>query len=240
MTTNLGFNTIQEGRPMGAHDIAVIIAALNEEQGIGSTIAELREILQDPFCLVVDGRSMDRTIEIAKELGADVLTQKGLGKGNAISEALMSIGHDPKYVVFTDADFTYPAKPILDMVSILEEKPRVGMVTGNRFNHLLTPAAMKNPFYAGNRLLALTQRVLNGVDLNDPLTGLRVVRWSILKNWKPRSSGFDIEAEMNHRVERCGYQIEEVSIPYRARMGEKKLKLRHGLSILRRIIAESL
>lgn len=225
---------------MVARDVAVIIAALNEEQGIGSTIAELREILQDPFCLVVDGRSVDRTIEIAKELGAEVLIQKGLGKGNAVSEALTNIVHNPKYVVFTDADFTYPAKPILDMIGILEEKPFVGMVTGNRFNHLLTPAAMKNPFYAGNRLLSLAQRTLNGVDLNDPLTGLRVVRWAILKNWKPRSKGFDIEAELNHRVERCGYQIEEVSIPYRARMGKKKLGLRHGISILRRIVAESL
>lgn len=225
---------------MVARDVAVIIAALNEEQGIGSTIAELREILQDPFCLVVDGRSVDRTIEIAKELGAEVLIQKGLGKGNAVSEALTNIVHNPKYVVFTDADFTYPAKPILDMIGILEEKPFVGMVTGNRFNHLLTPAAMKNPFYAGNRLLALAQRMLNGVDLNDPLTGLRVVRWNILKNWKPRSRGFDIEAEMNHRIERCGYQTEEIPIPYRERMGEKKLKLRHGLSIIRRIIAESL
>lgn len=225
---------------MSAHDIAVIIAALNEEQGIGSTIAELREVLQDPFLLVVDGSSVDRTIEIAKELGAEVLTQKGLGKGNAVSEALTSIGHDPKYVVFTDADFTYPAKPILDMISILEEKPCVGMVTGNRFNHLLAPAAMKNPFYAGNRLLALAQRMLNGVNLNDPLTGLRVVRWNILKNWKPRSKGFDIEAEMNHHVEHCGYQTEEVSIPYRERLGKKKLGLRHGISILGRIVAESL
>ena len=64
-------------------NIAVIIAALNEEEGIGSTIAELQEVLKDPLCLVVDGNSMDRTVEIAKELGADVLLQKGHGKGNA-------------------------------------------------------------------------------------------------------------------------------------------------------------
>jgi len=221
-------------------DIAVIIAALNEEKGIGPTLAELREVLNDPFCVVVDGNSTDRTVEIAKELGADVLQQKGRGKGNAISDALTHFGYDPKYIVLTDADFTYPSKYVLDMIQTLEENPRVGMVTGNRFNHLLTSEAMKNPFYLGNRLLAVAQLLLNGVRLNDPLTGLRVVRWAVLKGWKPRSKGFDIEAELNHRVERCGYQIQEVSVAYRRRLGEKKLKLRHGFGILRRIIAESL
>jgi len=126
------------------------------------------------------------------------------------------------------------------MIQILDENPNVGMVTGNRFNHFLTSIAMKNPFYAGNRLIAVTQRILNGVDLNDPLTGMRVVRWGILKGWKPKSTGFDIEAEINHRVERAGYQTMEIPVQYRARVGEKKLKLRHGLAIFKRIISESI
>jgi dolichol-phosphate mannosyltransferase len=230
----------REGRLLEFPSIVVVIAALNEEEGIGPTMAELKEVLENPNYLVVDGYSTDRTVEIAKELGAEVLFQKGQGKGDAISEALQSIESDPEYIVFTDADFTYPAKYVLDMIQILEENPSVGMVTGNRFNDLLTSSAMKNPFYVGNRFLAITQHILNGVHLSDPLTGLRVVRWNILKGWKPKSKGFDIEAELNHRVERCEYQTVEIAIPYRARLGEKKLKLKHGVSILKRIIAESL
>jgi glycosyltransferase involved in cell wall biosynthesis len=42
----------------------VIIAALNEEEGIGPTIAELKATLDAPRVLVVDGRSTDRTVEI--------------------------------------------------------------------------------------------------------------------------------------------------------------------------------
>lgn len=220
--------------------IVVIIAAYNEEEGIGSTLAELKEVLNDSFYVVVDGNSTDRTVEIAKELGAEVFVQEGHGKGKAISQAVNRIRDYPEYVIFTDADFTYPAKYVLDMIRALEENPSVGMVTGNRFNHLLTPAAMTNPFYIGNRLLAIVQHVLNGVDMNDPLTGLRVVRWDVLKNWNPKSEGFDIEAELNHQVERMGYQIKEISIPYRTRLGEKKLKLRHGFNILKRIISESM
>jgi len=220
--------------------VLVIIAALNEEEGIGPSLAELREVLEDPTYLVVDGNSTDRTVEIAKEMGADVLFQEGSGKGDAIAQAIEYVGSDVKYVVFIDADFTYPAEYLPEMIRILEENPEVGMVIGNRFNHTLHFRAMKSPFYVGNRFLALAQHFFNGLDLRDPLTGLRVVRWRILKNWEPRSRGFDIEAEMNHRVERRGYRTVEIPINYRARLGEKKLKLRHGFAILRRIVSESL
>jgi hypothetical protein len=37
----------------------VIIAAWNEEEGIGLTVAELMDILENPRVLVVDGRSID-------------------------------------------------------------------------------------------------------------------------------------------------------------------------------------
>jgi dolichol-phosphate mannosyltransferase len=224
----------------GSPSILTIIPALDEEEGIGPTLAELKEILGDSMYLVVDGNSTDGTVEIAKKMGAEVIRQEGSGKGTAIAQAIKRVNSDVKYVVFTDADFTYPARYIPKMIQILEENPEVGMVTGNRFYHSLELNAMRNPFYAGNRLLAFAQRLLNGVHLEDPLTGLRVVRWRILKNWEPKSKGFDIEAEMNHRVEQEGYQTVEIPVHYRCRLGRKKLKLKDGIIILRRIISESL
>jgi dolichol-phosphate mannosyltransferase len=220
--------------------VLVIVAALNEEEGIGPTLAELREVLMDPRFLVVDGNSTDRTVEVARKMGAEVLFQEGSGKGDAIAQAIRHVDSDVEYVVFIDADFTYPAEYLPKMMRILEENHEVGMVTGNRFNDSFELSAMKSPFFVGNRFLAFAQRFLNGVSLKDPLTGLRVVRWRIMKDWMPKSKGFDIEAEINHRVERQGYKVVEIPINYRDRLGEKKLKLRHGFTILRRIISESL
>ena len=223
-----------------APSVLVIIAALNEEKGIGLSLAELQKVLADARYLVVDGNSVDRTIEFAKEMGAEILFQESTGKGEAIAQAIRSVDSDVNYVIFTDADYTYPTKCVPEMIRILEENPEVGMVTGNRFTHSLTLSAMKSLFFVGNRFLAWTQRLLNGVHLNDPLTGLRVIRWPILKNWVPRSKGFDIEAEMNHRVENQGYKTVEIPIKYRDRIGEKKLKFRHGFTILKRIVSESI
>jgi len=227
----------KDGSPLS---VLVIVATLNEEEGIGPTLAELREVLEDPIFLVVDGNSTDRTVEVAKEMGAEVLFQERTGKGDAVAHAIKHVDLDVKYVVFIDADFTYPASHLPEMIRILEENPEVGMVSGNRFNDSFELSAMKSPFFVGNRFLAFAQRLLNGVSLRDPLTGFRVVRWRILKNWEPKSKGFDIEAEINYRVERQGCKIVEIPIDYRDRLGEKKLKLRHGFTILRRIIAESI
>ena len=226
-------------RGMNQPSTLAVVAALNEEEGIGVTLEELKHFLADVRLLVVDGKSIDGTVEAAKDQNADVIFQKGKGKGDAIACAVDQIGDDVDYVVFTDADYTYPGEYLPGMVKILEEDPKIGMVCGNRFNHHLNVQSMRNAFYLGNRVLAWTHNMLNGVSMRDPLTGLRVVRADILRGWKPRSKGFDIEVELNHLVERKGYGIAEIDIAYRPRLGEKKLKLRHGAIILKRILFEA-
>ena len=221
--------------------VSVIIATLNEEAGIGPTISELQNVLHDSHLVVVDGNSVDRTIEIAKNMGADVLLQEGKGKGAAMFQGFRMLSSKFDYVVFTDADFTYPAEFVPRMVEILEQNPEVGMVIGDRFKgDYNISKSVRNPFYLGNKLLAFAQYVMNGVKLGDPLSGLRVVRSEVLDGWKPKSKGFDVEAEMNSIVGRRGYKIVEIPIDYRVRLGEKKLKLRDGLGIMKRILAESL
>jgi glycosyltransferase involved in cell wall biosynthesis len=218
----------------------VLLAALNEEEGIGLTITEVKKYLNSPEILVVDGNSKDATVAIAKSLGAKVLQQEGNGKGNAINCAIKYLTENYDYIVLTDADYTYPAEYIPTMLDILEKNPEIGMVCGNRFNSHLQLAAMNDRFYLGNRLIGFIHNWMNGVNLHDPLTGLRVVRWSILNAFSPKSAGFDIEVELNNHVKRQGFTTEEIDIPYRTRLGEKKLKLRHGFKIFNRILRESL
>jgi dolichol-phosphate mannosyltransferase len=216
------------------------VASLNEEEGIGPTLAELNQVLENPAFLVVDGNSTDRTTEIAKESGAEILIQKEKGKGNAIAQAISHVNGDVEYVILIDADFSYPAEYLPRMMRILDENPQVGMVCGNRFNSHFRFESMHSVLYLGNRLIAFAHNLLNGVQMRDPLTGLRVVRWKVLKNWAPKSEGFDVEVELNHHVERQGYGIVEVPIFYRPRLGEKKLKPKHGVTILKRILAETM
>jgi glycosyltransferase involved in cell wall biosynthesis len=215
----------------------VIIAALNEEEGIGLTIAELMDTLEGSRVLVVDGRSTDRTVEVAKNLGAQIFIQDGLGKGDAVAKAIVHIDPTVDYVL-TDADYTYPATYIPKMIKILKNNPEVGMVCGNRFNGYEEKTASSSIFYVGNRFIAFAHNLLNGVTLADPLTGLRVVRAGILRKWQVQSKGFDIEVELNHHVEHEGFGIIEVPINYRERLGQKKLGIKNGAEIFKRIMLE--
>ena len=98
---------------------------------------------------------------------------------------------------------------------------------------------MKEVFYIGNKLIASAHTLLNNIDMKDPLTGLRVIKADLMRNWIPKSKSFDIEVELNSYVGKSGFSIAEVPISYRTRIGEKKLKVKHGLTILSRIISEA-
>jgi dolichol-phosphate mannosyltransferase len=220
--------------------VQLVIAALNEEEGIGLTIAEMKDYLGDLSTLVVDGKSKDKTAQLAKNMGAKVISQDGKGKGDAFSKALKNLDLDAKYIILTDADYTYPAEYVPDMIKILDENPKVGMVCGNRFNGHVDKKALYRIFHTGNKMLAFAHKMLNDVELKDPLTGLRVIRVEALRDWKVKSKGFDIEVELNNYVQKQGYTIHEILIDYRARVGEKKLKARHGFAILNRILKDAL
>jgi dolichol-phosphate hexosyltransferase len=215
------------------------IAALNEEEGVGATISELTENINLQRVLVIDGHSVDRTVEVAKDHGAEIIFQDGKGKGDALAKAIESMDENVKYVVITDADFTYPATNVPEMINILEDMPDVGMVCGNRFSKKAEGKAFQSRFSFGNKALAFAHSALNGVDLQDPLTGLRVIRADILRRWVVKSKGFDVEVELNHQVAKQGFKTVEVPIEYRERLGEKKLKMKHGVTILKRIMYES-
>ena len=232
--------SLDKVKKQGIPSTQVIIAAWNEEEGIGLTVADLMDTLEGVSVLVVDGRSTDRTLEVAKNLGADVLLQDGYGKGDAIAKGIAHIDPAVDYVVLTDADFTYPAQYVPGMIRVLEKFPDVGMVCGNRFKGYQDMKVLNSVFYLGNRVIAFTHNLLNGIALADPLSGLRVVRAGLLRNWRVRSKGFDVEVELNHRVEREGFSIVEVPIVYRERLGQKKLKVRHGAQIFGRIFLETI
>lgn len=219
----------------------MIIPTLNEAQGIGLTIQEIQENLGYPEILVIDANSIDGTPQIATRMGAKVIKQQGLGKGRAIAEILQRLNHNNKYFVIIDGDYTYPANFISQMVSILEDT-NAGMVTGERFSYnnkgLITyfKSLIADPYYFGRSVLTFIHHKLNGVHLEDPLTGLRVIKYEFLRDFRPRAKSFDIEVEINNHIRRKGAEILEIPIGYRLRLGEKKLRFRHGFVILMRIL----
>jgi len=67
--------------------VVFVIPTLNEEEGIGHTIDKIRAVMAQlglPYhILVVDGGSTDKTVEVAKSKGAEVIRQREKGYGDA-------------------------------------------------------------------------------------------------------------------------------------------------------------
>jgi len=216
------------------NDTIVLLPTYKEPEGVKLVIKELRDTL-DPFILVIDRPAEDYTGDNAKKLGVTVLTQESKGKGAAIKDALEYLEYrklNHKYLIMIDADYTYPVKYIPEMIDILESNQEVGMVTGKR------PRSRKlDMYHIGNHLLRYAHLLLNGIKIHDPFTGLRIIRFDIIKNWRPKSKGFDIECEINYFINKIkGFKVYEIPIEYRIRIGEKKLSVRHGATILKRIL----
>ena len=103
--------------------ISVVIPALNEEKLLPKTLATLQALDRKPDeILVVDASSTDKTVEVAKQLGARVITvQKGT-IGFSRQQGIERATHE--VIAFTDADALLP-KDWLNRIERALTKPGI-------------------------------------------------------------------------------------------------------------------
>src|SRR5437773_3770485 len=98
------------------NDTVVFIPAWNEEDNLPDVLDDLRRDLPDVDVLVVDDGSTDRTAEIARQHGAEVLslgTNRGLPIGIAAGYRWAS-DHGYAYCGRVDADGQHPPSELGD------------------------------------------------------------------------------------------------------------------------------
>jgi len=202
--------------------ISVIIPTMNEEAGIGAVIDSVHKSLEgtglDIEVLIVDTRSKDRTVDIAREKGAIVIDEPRRGYGRAYKTGFERASGD--IIATLDADCTYPAEEIPRLAKMLDAE-NIDFITTNRFAKL-EKGAMSLEHSIGNKALTMTMNVLFGVRVRDSQSGMWVFRKSIVPKLDITSDGMamseEIKIEAFKRV-----RSREVPIEYRRRVGEVKL-----------------
>jgi len=82
--------------------ISVIIPTLNEEKTIGQVVTLARRSKMVDEVIVVDDKSLDRTVEEAKQAGASVITSTKIGKGASMCDGLLLARNN--IIVYPDGD----------------------------------------------------------------------------------------------------------------------------------------
>ncbi len=218
--------------------VSIILPALNEEDTIGRVIDEVPKVDMEGKgyqveIVVVDNNSTDRTREIAEAKGAKVIVEPIKGKGRAVRTAFESVDGD--FMFMLDADYTYPATYIPQLLEVLEEGCDV--VIGSRLKGQREEGAMRKLNLVGNHLLVLMANILYGTRVSDLCTGYWGFSREVIESLKLDAIGFEIEANMFVEITKKGYRIAEVPIFYRRRPTQAKLgSLKDGLRIGRTLM----
>lgn len=200
--------------------LTVVLPTRNEAKALRRVMDEIRSSGVECVVLVVDHSSTDGTREIAVEEGAVLLNELRKGKGVAVREGFGLV--TSKYVVMSDADFTYPLNTTLGPIySLLSSGTDI--VVGYR--KYLEDDSMSLLHRFGNWGLSLWASILLGRKVHDVCSGLWGFRREALDKLALTSDGFTLEADLWLNVVKAGCSVEQLPIAYRKRLEGSKSKL---------------
>lgn len=216
--------------------IAVLIPCYNEEKTIAKVVKDAKAALPEAVIYVYDNNSKDRTVELAREAGAQIRYEYKQGKGNVIRRMFREI--EAECYVMVDGDDTYPMECAREMADkVLNHN--ADMVVGDRLSSTYF-TENKRPFHNfGNSIVRSSINKLFHCDIKDIMTGYRAFSYGFVKTFPVLSTGFEIETEMTIHAVYNNMQIENVIVDYRDRPEGSESKLNtfsDGFRVIRTIV----
>ncbi len=200
------------------HSITVIIPCLNEEQGIERVLRRMPPFVDQ--VIVVDNGSTDRTSDVAKSLGAEVIREEVRGYGRAYKKGFSGATGD--IIVTLDGDHSYPPDAISYLIEAFLHL-EVDFLNASRFP-VRDRNAMSFKHKFGNFVLSIAMSLLYFRWVRDSQSGMWVFRRSILESMSLESDGMAFSEEIKIEALKCrDVRFAEISIQYSSRLGEIKL-----------------
>lgn len=194
-------------KPKGYPKISVIICSLNEEGSLPCVLPKIPEWVDE--VILVDGHSIDATVEVAKKLypRIRVLFQEGKGKGDALKLGISQA--EGAIIVTLDADGATDPGEIEKFIQPLLNG--YDFAKGSRF---LNGGPRKRPFHRllGNWIITITFDVLFLQHYTDLCSGYNAFWKKKLEGvnyWS--SDGFENEPLINTRVKKDKLKVIEIS-----------------------------
>jgi glycosyltransferase involved in cell wall biosynthesis len=211
-------------------DLAVILPAFNEVDGVGQTVSRVLATLADLPCtsevIVVDDGSTDGTRQRAEEHGARVVShRRNFGYGAALKTGILNT--QAEVVTIIDADCSYAPEVIPHLYSRLGD---ADMVVGARALSSKGVAWIRRPAkWFLNRFAAY----LVGQRIPDLNSGQRVMRrTTLLRYLHLLPNGFSFTSTITLAMMANGHDVIYEPIEYARRTGISKIRAAHFLGFL--------
>ena len=224
--------------------LSIVIPAYNEERGIGPIIERalaVRPALSamgvQMELLVVDDGSSDQTARIAETYDQVTLVRHRVNRGYGAALKTGFAAAKGDWVGFLDADGTYPPEHLPRLCDAMIAGADV--VVGSR----RSGSTSKMPLIrrVGNLLWSNLVTLLGNYRVDDPASGMRILRRSAFDKLYPLPDGLNFTPVMSTRASHEGLVVTEIPIPYEERDGDSKLSVaRDGARFLRTIVWTSL
>jgi len=224
--------------------VIVVMPAYNAAKTLERTYADVPQDLVDQIILV-DDVSHDETVEIARQLGLDVIIhQQNLGYGGnqkTCYDAALAAGAD--VVVMLHPDYQYDATRIPALIEPILEG-RADLMLGSRFLGDPLAGGMPRWKYISNRFLTTVENLAFGLHLSEYHTGLRAYSRRLLEAipYRLNSDDFVFDQELVAQVVAAGMgrSIGEIAVPTRyfeeASSVNFQRSVVYGLSTLRVVL----
>ncbi len=221
--------------------IGIVIPARDEAEALPHVLPAIPPWIAE--VVVVDNGSTDATAEVARRLGARVVTEPRRGYGFACLAGIAALSPRVDTVLFMDGDAADRPEDIVRLLAPIaagEAELVIGARSLGVERGALTPQQR-----FGNWLACLLVRLIWGVRYTD-LGPFRAIRREALARLGVRDETWGWTVEMQVRAARLGMAVREVPVGYRRRIGQSKISgtlsgsLRAGTKILWVIGAEAL
>ncbi len=188
--------------------VALVIPALNEAATIGAVVRRLGDYGR---VIVVDDGSCDRTAEVARQSGAEVMVHPhNRGYDAALSSGFARAAElDCAYVITVDADGQHPADLVPKFIAELDGG--ADLVVGIR-DHVPR---------ISEQLFQIMARSLYGIQ--DPLCGMKGYRIELYRSLGWFDSYRSIGTELMLHAVRQRARVAQFPVPTRERVGQARI-----------------